>query len=346
MAEAAPRATLTPSPPAAPLVRAPASPPLPVSAAEAPAAAHPAAGLALMLLATACFAGMDTAVRELSSGHATGGLVLPVVVMLWWRYLAQGGLMGLWFLARRRPLRIAHPKFQLMRGLLLMVSTVCSFLGLRHLPVPEFTAVVMLAPVLATALAAFALGERVSAGRWALVAGAMVGALIIIRPGGALFGPGALYPLAGALAFGSFQVLTRRLASLEDPYATHLCTGWVGVIIGSAWLLAQGLTPWDGLDELGPGPWAILAMVGLLGTIGHLVLILALGQAPASLLMPFSYSQIAWATLMAWLVAGHWPDDWSWVGIAVITGCGATSAWLNLRRPAATNAVQADTVTD
>lgn len=345
MADAAPRATLTPATGSTGSTAAAARPAPALQTAET-TAAHPAAGLALMLLATACFAGMDTGVRELSSGHATGGLVLPVVVMLWWRYLAQGGLMGLWFLARRRPVRVGHPKFQLVRGLLLMVSTVCSFLGLRFLPVPEFTAVVMLAPVLATALAAFALGEKVSPGRWALVAGAMVGALIIIRPGGALFGPGALFPLAGALAFGSFQVLTRRLASVEDPYVTHLCTGWVGVIVGSAWLLGAGYTPWEGLDELSPGPWAILALIGVLGTLGHLVLILALGQAPASLLMPFSYSQIAWATLMAWWVAGHWPDGWSWVGIAVITGCGATSAWLNLRRPAATNAVQADTVTD
>jgi len=75
---------------------------------------------------------------------------------------------------------------------------------------------------------------------------------------------------------------------------------------------------------------------GLLATVGHLFLILALGKARTATLMPFLYAQIAFATLIGWVAFDHVPDRWAWVGMAVIAGCGATSAGLNMRRPDAT----------
>jgi len=62
----------------------------------------------------------------------------------------------------------------------------------------------------------------------------------------------------------------------------------------------------------------------------HLLLILALGMAPAATLMPFIYVQIPLATGLGWLVFGQWPDAIAWLGMAVITACGALAAWLNL----------------
>jgi drug/metabolite transporter (DMT)-like permease len=93
-----------------------------------------------------------------------------------------------------------------------------------------------------------------------------------------------------------------------------------------------------------------LAAVALLGTTGHLLLIMALGKAPAATLMPFQYAQLAVAALAGFAVFGVVPDGWGWLGMAVIAGCGAASAWLNLssaadkQRPV--SAVQADTIAD
>jgi drug/metabolite transporter (DMT)-like permease len=79
----------------------------------------------------------------------------------------------------------------------------------------------------------------------------------------------------------------------------------------------------------------MMVLCGLLGTTGHLFLILALGKARTATLMPFLYVQIAFAALIAYVAFAHVPDHWAWIGMAVIAACGATSAALNLSRPGA-----------
>ena len=292
----------------------------------------------------ACFAGMDTTIRALSGQ-------LPVLLLLTARYLFQATLMAVWLAgSRRHSLRSEHPRFQWLRGSLLLFTSGMSFYGLQHMPVPEFTAINMLTPVLVTLLAGWLLHEPVSGLRWLLVAGAFAGALIVIRPGSGLFGWAVLFPLAGACTYASFQVLTSRLAALESPYTTHFWTGLVGSLILLPLLLASPVDVMAVLAAATPAQWGLMLLIGACGTFGHLMLILALGIAPTSTLMPFVFTQIGLAALLGWLVFGHLPDHWGWVGMAVITVCGAASAWLNVRaasqarRPA--SAVSADTLGD
>jgi drug/metabolite transporter (DMT)-like permease len=191
-----------------------------------------------------------------------------------------------------------------------------------------------------TLLAATVLREPVSRVRWLLVAGGFAGALVVIRPGSGTFGWVVALPLAGAVAYASFQVLTSRLSGTENPYTTHFWTGFVGsVVLWPVLLVAAGV---DGVDaslalvhRLPASAWALMAACGLAGTVGHLFLILALGKARTATLMPFVYVQIAFAALIAWVFFDHVPDHWAWVGMAVIAACGASSAALNLRRPGA-----------
>ncbi len=296
---------------------------------------RPLLGVGLMLLMVAGFAGMDTGVRALAG-------VFPVLLMLWLRYAFQAVVMGLWLGLRGGPgFRTAHPRFQLLRGSLLLLTSAMIFFGLQHLPVPELTAINMIAPLLVTLLAAWLLRERVSRLRWALVCGGLAGALIVIRPGSGLFGAAVLFPLAGAFSYAAFQVLTSRMSALDHPYTTHFWTGVVGMAIVTP-LLAWNADPALAAARAATGTqWALIGMVAVLGTAGHLLLILALGMAPTATLMPFIYAQIPIATAISWAVFGQWPDAWAWLGMAVIMGCGAASAWLNLRaRPAAAAAAR------
>jgi len=105
-----------------------------------------------------------------------------VLLMLTMRYLFQAVSMGLWSRWTARSLRRRTPRFQALRGSLLLVTSVVSFIGLQLMPVPEFTAIFMLTPLLVTMLAATVLHEPVSRLRWALVCGGFAGALIVIRP--------------------------------------------------------------------------------------------------------------------------------------------------------------------
>ena len=301
--------------------------------------AHPLQGVALILLAAACFASLDSTARGLSQPDGRWGV--PVLLIMTLRYTVQAVVMAVALAPRgRRGFASAHPKFQWLRGILLLATSFCSFFAVRFMPVPEYTAINMLTPLLVTVLAATVLRESVSRLRWALVFGGFAGALVVIRPGSGTFGWVVALPLLGAVAYASFQVLTSRLAGAESPFTTHFWTGFVGTVV--LWPLLLAAAAVQGLDatlallhRLPASAWLLMGVVGLFGTTGHLFLILALGKARTATLMPFVYAQIAFASVIGVVFFDHVPDHWAWVGMAVIAACGAASAALNMRRPGA-----------
>ena len=301
----------------------------------------PALGIGLMVASAACFASLDTTTRYL-------GALLPVQLMLWSRYAVHAAVMAVWLgLTGRGQFRAANLRFQLLRGALLLGSSTLAFHGLQHMPVAEFTAIVMLTPVLVTVLAAGFLHERVSLLRWALVCGGMAGALIVIRPGSGLFGWTVLLPLAAAFSNAAFQVLTSKHGRHESALTTNFYTGLTGTAILTPIVLTShvditGLLAAAPAQQLG-----LLLALGSFGTAGHLLLIMSLGRAGTATLMPFVYTQIAFAALVGWLVFRASPDFWGWTGMAVIAVCGAASAWLNIReRRQLQDPVVADTIGD
>lgn len=306
-------------------------------------ATHFGQGIVLMLAALSCFAAMDTTVRYL------GGAV-PVLLLLILRYLTQAVLMVPVLALSGHGFRSPRPGFQIVRGLLLLACSAITFIGLRYMPVAEYTAIAMLTPVLVAVFSVVLFREHISPLRWLLVFGAFAGALIVIRPGSGIFGWAVLWPLAGSCAYAAFQLVTSHYAARENALVTHFWTGAVGALaVLPAWPL--GLVDVTAGWQAMPGRTQLLvALIGLLGTFGHLLLILAFGRAPVSRLTPFLYLQIALAVLMGWAALGHVPDGWAWIGMAVIAACGAATAVLNLRAAAAArrelSAVTADTTAD
>lgn len=278
------------------------------------------AGIGLLVAAVACFAVLDTTTKIVS-------LSVPVLMAIWFRYAFQAIATTVSMLPSRgwSLLRTAHPKFQCLRGVLLLTTSVFAFFSLKHMPVGEFTAIVMITPLVITLLASLTLGERVSVLRWALVIGGFVGTLIIIRPGGESFSWATLLPLGLVISHAWFQILTSRLVRTEDPVTLHFYTGWIGTLLAS---LALPFV-WTSLDSW--TLWAGLALMGLMGTVGHYMMILAYARAPVSTLTPFLYAQIGFAMLGGWLAFSHVPDDLSLLGMGMIAVCGATGAWLAVR---------------
>jgi drug/metabolite transporter (DMT)-like permease len=214
---------------------------------------------------------------------------------------------------------------QILRGLLLVSSSTVAFEALLHMPVAEFTAIVSLAPLLITVLAAWFFHERVSPLRWLLVAGGFSGAMIIIRPGAEQFSLAFLLPFLVLVANSLFQLLTSRMVRTEDPLTMHLYTGWVGTLVSSLAL------PWV-WAEISLQSWALMMLMGLSAAVGHFMLILAYERTPVATMAPYLYAQIAFAVIGGWLVFSHTPDGWSLLGMCVIAACGTTGAWLTLRQ--------------
>jgi len=278
------------------------------------------AGIGLVLLASACFATLDTATKLSTAG-------VPILMGVWFRYAFQAVATTAVLLPREGAalLRTRHPKYQLLRGALLLCSSVLAFLSLRYMPLAEFTSIVLIAPLVITLLAALTLKEQVSPLRWVLVAGGFLGTLVILRPGGEAFSWAMLLPIGLVLSNAWFQVLTSKLARTENPLTMHFYTGWVGTLLASlavpfAWTALPG---WEW--------WALLCLMGFLGTVGHFLLILAYQRAPASTLTPYLYAQIAFAMLGGWVMFSQVPDRFSLIGISMIAVCGAAGAWLTVR---------------
>lgn len=280
------------------------------------------AGIGLTVAAMACFATLDTTTKYVCAS-------VPLLMALWFRYAFQAVATTVVVLPLRglRVLRTAHPEFQILRGALLLASSLFAFFSLKFMAVGEFTAIVMLTPLVITLLAAKALGEAVSPARWALVCGGFAGTLVIIRPGHDAFEWTTLLPLGLVISNSWFQVLTSKLAKTEDPVTMHLYTGWVGTLLASLPL------PWVWATLPSTALWGGLLLMGATATVGHFLLILAYQRAPAATLTPYLYAQIGFAMLGGWLVFAHMPDGWSFVGMLMIAVCGAGGAWLAMRRP-------------
>lgn len=288
-----------------------------------PGAASASTGVAYMLMAGLFFAVLDT-----TSKYVVGSV--SVMMMLSIRYLMQAliSTMALLPLHGRALLRVAQPKLQCARGALLAISTMLALYGLQLMPVGEFTAIVMVTPMLVTVLAVTLLKHRMAPVQWVFVMSGLAGTLFIIRPGEHSLGWGALLPLGCLLSNSIFQLLTSHLGRKDSAATTHFFSAWFCAALS---LVVLPLS-WSLLDS--PLLWSLLLLMGVMGAAGHFVLTQAYQHAPPVVLMPFMYGHIGFAVLCGWLVFDHVPDRWAVLGMLIIAASGIASAWLTARSAA------------
>jgi drug/metabolite transporter (DMT)-like permease len=285
-------------------------PPADGLAAPRPRAASSGRGILCALAAWLLFAGMDAGSKQLAESYS-------IVQILWLRYIALI-VIAAW-LARRRggnaALRTRRFWLQSARSLLLVVEIGLFILTITVLPLAEAHAIIAVTPLLVTALSVPLLGERVGIRRWSAIGVAFIGMLIILRPGFGVVHPLALVALLCALLFALYQILT-RIVSRDDPPMTTL---FYTALVGAIGLSLIGPFYWTTPDAVG---WALFGFVALLGASGHFLLIKALQLAPASVLQPYSYTLLIWATVVGFAAFGNLPDLATVLGAAVIAASG------------------------
>lgn len=317
----------SPSGPAAPSAAPPAGPAL---RSFTPPGVKPIAGVITLIFSTWALSGLDAAGKWVMAAGVS------LWVLCWVRYMVHLVLvLGLALPLRgTRVLRSVRPRAQLLRGSVMLLATLCFFKALSYLPQAEATAINFLAPLIVLSLAPWLLKEPPRMSRWVAAAVGFMGVVIIIRPAAGLHPMGVLWGLGTACAFAGQFMATRRVA-VDDPMTTLVWSGAVGTVALSATmpvLLPQAVPL---LRELQLVHWLVLLSTGVFGAVGHLLQIQAYRYAPASLLAPFVYVQIVAAASLGWLVWGQFPDAFSWLGIAVICGSGASLAvWEWRRKPA------------
>lgn len=267
-------------------------------------------GIGLLVLAELVFATMDTLAKHLSQE-------MPVGMVVWGRY-AFNFVFMLPFLLRRRPsevLRLQRPGLVLFRGVQLLTATACFFTAVRYIPLADAVAIGFVAPLFVVALSVPLLGERVGPRRWTAVLIGLAGTLVIVRPGFAEVHWAYGLMIVLAFIFATFVINTRILTRTERPMAMLFYTTLVGA--GGASLALPFVWQLPTLEQ-----WGMMAAMGALGGVSHLLLIHAYRVATASLLAPFQYAQIVFAGFYGWLVFGDLPDGWMLAGTAILVGSG------------------------
>ncbi len=210
-------------------------------------------------------------------------------------------------------------------GALIALAVICLFSGLHHLPLANNTALFFIEPLLLTLISALALRESVSLRQWVAVAICLVGALIVLRPNWAAYGPAAIFPVAAGALFAGFLALTRVVGGRDDALTLAFWTGaaaaLVLVLIMGLGLLVGG-RPIMPPSPLALGLWPPLLSVGAIAAATNVLTALALRRAGAGVLAPFQYLEILSATLLGWLIFSEIPDRLTGLGAAIIVGSG------------------------
>lgn len=273
-------------------------------------------GIGFMLVAVACFAGMDAVLKVLSGaypplqvGALRGASSLPFVI-------APVALAGRW-----RDLRVVRWELHLVRGLLALVMLWGFVAAVSVLSLADAYAIFFIAPLIVTAIAVPLLKEQVDWQRWVAIGAGLSGVLWMLKPGGsALNIYGALGALASAIAYAFASVSVRVMTKTESTVALVF---WFLVLL----TVFAGLLSVPGWVPIRHDHWPFLALLGMFGALGQHFITEAFRHAPASVVAPFEYTAMLWAVAIDWAFWNTWPGSRIWLGASLVIACGLYLIW-------------------
>lgn len=285
------------------------------AAPKAPSRADlPFKGIGLILASTVFLGLSDVTSKYLSSS-------LPSIEITWIRFVVFALIMMPAMIpgSPLYALKTDRRKLQFVRGAAVLGSSLFFITGLSFLPIAEASATGFVAPIFVTALSIVFLNEVVGLRRWIATGVGLLGVLIILRPGTAAFHVAAFFPLVSALCWAFTLIMTRMLSGTERAITTMTYSSIAGVLIMSALVPFVWVTPtWQAI--------ALGVFVGIASTAGQWIVVLAFRYADASVLAPFSYTQLVWVSVLGFFVFGEIPGVWTVVGAGFIVASGLYTA--------------------
>lgn len=285
--------------------------------------------IAIMAGGKLLFAFQDVIIKEMSGAYPIHEIMTIrgfVAILLL--------LLLIFFSVGLQALKMHHPGYHLLRGLLMFIAFMAFYVGLAEISLTMATALFFTAPFFITLLSIPLLGERVGPRRFLGIIAGFIGVLIVLRPDTEQFSLIALLPIMAAFFYALCQVLV-RYARLTAPVALmSLYTSVAFAVLAPLLaLLMYGMEP---VSTSGPSlktmllPWTmpqstdllLLIFTGFTSAFGFMFMSWAYKNAQASSLAPFEYVMIVWVTLLSYLVWDEVPDVPTIVGIAIIIGSG------------------------
>ena len=268
-------------------------------------------GIGLMCAALACFACLDALAKWLGS-H------MDPIQVVWTRYASALVMVLIIFnpWQHRGVLVTRRPWVQAIRSALLFGSTALNFFALQHLQLDQTVSIMFATPFLVAILSGPFLGEWIGPRRWAAVIVGFIGVLVVTKPWGGTIHWAMLLSMIGACCYAVYNLLTRFLSGQDSAATTSIYSVAFGAIVATALVPMVWVTP----DSV----WVVAGMIaiGAFGALGHWLLIIAHGYAPAGILAPFIYTQIVWMVTLGWLVFAHVPAANTLAGAGIVIASG------------------------
>lgn len=271
-------------------------------------------GVIWMLTTGLCFVAVTAIVKHIGGG-------VPPAEAAFLRYA-----LGLVFLIPMlRPLIKANlQRRQIIlfgwRGAVHSIGVSLWFFAMTKIPIADVTAMNYLSPVYVTLGAALFLGEKLAFRRILAIVAALVGALIILRPGFREVSIGHIAMLFTAVLFAASYLIAKRMADEVNPVVVVAMLS-ITVTIGLApFAIAQWVTP-----TFTQVAW--LFLVAVFATLGHLTMTLAFRAAPMTVTQPVTFLQLVWAVTLGAVVFGEPVDGWVVMGGLVILASVSFITW-------------------
>jgi drug/metabolite transporter (DMT)-like permease len=266
------------------------------------------AGIGLMLLGVFMFSLGDALGKFLVSTYAVGQLLafracaaLVLLSPLIWRHRGEFA-------------RLQRPRLELLRVFLSTLEVAAFFLATVYLPLADVTTYYLACPIFVTALSGVVLGERIGWRRWTAILIGFVGVLIALRPSAQTVSLPAMIALTGSLSFSVLMLITRHLRATPDVVmATSQFAG--------TFLLGVLMAPFGWVSP-SAGSFALFAAAGCISVTALFCVNRSLKLAPASVVVPYQYSMIAWAVAFGITVFDDVPSPATIAGAAIIIGAG------------------------
>ncbi len=284
------------------------------TSALVPADSRPLVGVFWMLVTGVCFVAVTAIVKYLGDD-------LPAAQSAFIRY-ALGLVFLLPMIPALRGARLTRRDYGLfgLRGIVHSVGVILWFYAMTQIPIAEVTAMNYLSPVYITIAAALFLGERLASRRIFAVAAALLGALIILRPGFRELSPGHIAMLVTALLFAGSYMLAKVMSATSNA---SMVVAMLSITV------TLGLAPFAWAVWVPPTveQLAWLFLVALFATGGHFAMTLAFAAAPITVTQPVTFLQLVWAVLLGAVFFGEPADVWVILGGSVIIGSVCFISW-------------------
>jgi drug/metabolite transporter (DMT)-like permease len=191
------------------------------------------------------------------------------------------------------------------------------FTALKFLPIADAVAIAFVMPFIMLLLGKYVLGEAVGPHRLGAAVVGFLGTLLVVQPNFLAVGAAALLPMAVALIFALFMLVTRQMARDVDPVALQAVSGLMGTLALLPLLILLPDTPLPAASV-----WPLIGALGVVGTLAHLLMTWSLRYAPAATLAPMQYLEIPFATAIGWLMFRDLPNGLATLGILITVAAG------------------------